>query len=294
MVGKKTQPGKAQGDTGQDGTDAAPGSSARSSTGGMAVLAEEPYGCVARSGDCRPHLTAMAGAARGSDGRGGDGPARSVQGVAGQGPGAELDRSGVERQSVARGDPGRLDGGRARPAHRLAAPPCRPWSRADGDGRPEHADGEVRGRGLERCRTRWWGMASATAQPGQGARRQAVRGPGMACQSGLPYAQGPVPAGLGLPPEGERGRGSRARRARAAALSSRAVRQRDQPDAAALVQSGGAAPGDGDGRRQHRRRGAQPPARPQGGSPHHGRRPRRSRRGATSPSRRARWSTAIG
>ena len=36
----------------------------------------------------------------------------------------------VERQPAARGDPGRLGGSRARPAHRLAASPRRPRSRA--------------------------------------------------------------------------------------------------------------------------------------------------------------------
>ena len=68
MVGKKTQPRKARGDTGQDGTDAVPGSPPEAALGVWLSWLKNHHGCVARPGDCRPNLTAMADAARGSDG----------------------------------------------------------------------------------------------------------------------------------------------------------------------------------------------------------------------------------
>ena len=45
---------------------------------------------------------------------------------------------------------------------------------------------------------RWWGLAEAAAGRREEGRRQALRGPGMAREPGLPDAQGDVPAGLGL------------------------------------------------------------------------------------------------
>ena len=76
------------------------------------------------------------------------------------------------------GHPGRLGGGGARVAHRLAAPDGRPGSRAAGHGRAQRADGEVRGRGLERRRCPLVGAGCRAASDARPRRAgQAVRRP---------------------------------------------------------------------------------------------------------------------
>ena len=123
--------------------------------------------------------------------------------------------------------------------------------------------------------------------------RQAVRRARVAHEPRLPHPQGGLPPRVRLADEAGR-RGGRHGRGRAAAhqLPSASVRGRHEPDPDADVEPRRPPQGDRDRRSQRRGRRPQPrwPTSTPGVSAWSTRRP--SRRGATSRSRPARWSTA--
>ena len=204
------------------------------------------------------------------------------------------DRPDVERQPAPRRHPGRLGRGGQSAAHGLAALAGRP--------RPGHHRGRRAERqGLERGHRSLEQRRQPLARPGQATTRSGL-GAGDKRFEAPEWHNNPAYRTLKdmyllasdfLLNEVEAG-GLRASRAGAAALPPAAVRQRHEPDAPPALQPRGPAPGHGDRRCQPRRRRAQPPGRPQGGPAQHGRRRRPSSPGATSPSRRARWSSATG
>ncbi|CAA9211749.1 MAG: Polyhydroxyalkanoic acid synthase, partial [uncultured Acetobacteraceae bacterium] len=192
----------------------------------------------------------------------------------GQGPVVAVRGPDVERQPVARHRARGLGGGRQGAPHRVAALPQQA-RRGRGLGGGAERDPLALGRGgLERGRPALVGRGGGVVGPGRRRRghRQAVRGAGMARQPGLPHAEGRLPPRLRLAAEAGRGAGGRHGRggAPAARLPPAAVRGRHEPDAAARLQPGGAAPRDGDRRRQPRQRRAEPPRRPAGRAAQHG------------------------
>ena len=132
---------------------------------------------------------------------------------------------------------------------------------------------------------RWWEGTAAEAREARRRRRQAVRRAGVAHEPRLPHAEGSLPARLRLAAEAGRGAGGRHGRggAPAARLPPPPVRGRHEPDPAARLQPGGAAPRDGDRRREPRRRRAQPGGRPEGRAAQHGGRGRLRARAQPRP-----------
>ncbi|CAA9283545.1 MAG: Polyhydroxyalkanoic acid synthase, partial [uncultured Acetobacteraceae bacterium] len=194
----------------------------------------------------------------------------AVRRRAGQGPDPAVRRSDVERQPAARHRARGLGGGRQGAPHRVAAL-SKPTQHGHGrDGGVEREALAVGDRDLERGRPALVGRGGSGG-PGR-RRRQAVRRAGVARQPGVPHAEGSLPARLRL--AAEAGRGTSGRHGRGGAPAARipppAVRGRHEPDAAARLESGGAAARDGDRRREPRRRRAQLGGRPQGRAAQHG------------------------
>ena len=177
-------------------------------------------------------------------------------------------RPDVERQSAARSDPRRLGGGRAGAAQ--------VWLRSLGGrdghglGRRTERDSGVRDRGLERRRAALVEVSPAAASDaGPSATSASPRRNGTATRS-----TGRSRKCICWPPTGCCGRAGGGRHGGGGAPAHRLppppVRRCDEPDPAAGFQSGGAAPGDGDGWRQLGGRRAQPAGRPEGRPAQHG------------------------